>query len=77
MNLGKKLRAADLAVLVGYSEYYITRKFREETGFFLNDYIKFARMERAKLLLQSTDLSILEIAEQLGFATRRSGPSPA
>ena len=27
-------------------------------------------MERAKLLLQSTDLSILEIAEQLGFATR-------
>lgn len=70
MNLGKKLRAADLAVLVGYSEYYITRKFREETGFFLNDYIKFARMERAKLLLQSTDLSILEIAEQLGFATR-------
>lgn len=70
MNLGKKLRAADLAVLVGYSEYYITRKFREETGFFLNDYIKFARMERAKLLLRSTDRSVLEIAEQLGFATR-------
>lgn len=70
MNLGEKIRAADLAALAGYSEYYITRKFKEETGFFLNDYIKFARMERAKLLLQSTDLSILEIAERLGFATR-------
>lgn len=70
MNLGKKLRAADLAVLVGYSEYYITRKFRDETGFFLNDYIKFARMERAKLLLRNTELSVLEVAEQLGFATR-------
>mgnify|MGYP001031258042 CR=1 FL=1 len=70
MNLGEKIRAADLAALVGYSEYYITRKFKEETGFFLNDYLKFARMERAKLLLQNTDLSVLEIAGQLGFATR-------
>ncbi len=70
MNLGEKIRAADLAALAGYSEYYITRKFKEETGFFLNDYLKFARMERAKLLLQSTDLSVLEIAGQLGFATR-------
>ena len=70
MNLGEKIRASDLASLAGYSEYYITRKFKEETGFFINDYIKFARVERAKLLLQSTDLSILEIAGQLGFATR-------
>lgn len=70
MNLGEKIRAADLASLAGYSEYYITRKFKEETGYFINDYIKFAKMERAKLLLQSTDLSILEIAGQLGFATR-------
>ena len=70
MNLGEKIRAAGLAALAGYSEYYITRKFKEETGFFLNDYLKFARMERAKLLLQSTDLSVLEIAGQLGFATR-------
>lgn len=70
MNLGEKIRASDLASLAGYSEYYITRKFKEETGYFINDYLKFARMERAKLLLQSTDLSILEIAGQLGFATR-------
>lgn len=70
MNLGEKIRASDLAALAGYSEYYITRKFKEETGYFINDYLKFARMERAKLLLQSTDLSILEIAGQLGFATR-------
>lgn len=70
MNLGEKIHASDLASLAGYSEYYITRKFKEETGFFINDYLKFARMERAKLLLQSTDLSILEIAGQLGFATR-------
>ncbi len=70
MNLTEKIRAAKLASLTGYGEYYITRKFKEETGYFINDYIRFAKMERAKLLLQGTDLTVLEIAEQLGFATR-------
>ena len=32
MNLDKKIRAADLAMLVGYTEYYQTHKFKEETG---------------------------------------------
>lgn len=70
MNLAEKIRAADLASLSGYSEYYITRKFKAETGYFINDYIRFVKIERAKLLLQGTDLTVLEIAEQLGFATR-------
>lgn len=70
MNLTEKIRAADLASLSGYSEYYITRKFREETGYFINDYIRFVKIERAKLLLDGTDLTVLEIADQLGFATR-------
>lgn len=70
MNLTEKVRASDLAALAGYSEYYITRKFKEETGHFVNDYVKFAKIERAKALLQNTELSVLEIAEQLGFATR-------
>lgn len=70
MNLTEKIRAADLASLSGYSEYYITRKFREETGYFINDYIRFVKIERAKLLLDGTDLTVLEIADQLGFSTR-------
>jgi len=70
MNLTEKIRAADLAVLAGYSEYYITQKFKEETGFYINDYVKFAKIERAKVLLQNTDLSVMEISEQLGFTTR-------
>ena len=70
MNLAEKIRAADLAALVGYGEYYITRKFKEETGFFINDYVKFAKIERAKVLLQNTQMSVQEISEQLGFTTR-------
>lgn len=69
-HLGEKIMAADLAGHAGYSEYYITHKFREETGTSINDYIKFAKMERAKILLIGTGLSMQEISDQLGFSTR-------
>ena len=51
----------------GYSEYHLSRKFKEETGDHIRDYIKYARVERAKLLLATSDLSIKEIAEHLRF----------
>ena len=70
MHLDVKVQAKDLAELVGYTEYYITRKFKEETGYFISDYCKFAKIERAKVLLHSTELSIQEIADRLGFTTR-------
>lgn len=70
MHLDQKIRAADLAALAGYTEYYLTRKFREETGLSVSDYAKFAKIERAKVLLSSTDETVQDIAAQLGFGTR-------
>lgn len=70
MNLDQKILAADLAKQVGYTEYYLTRKFKEETGLSVANYAKFAKIERAKVLLKSTDQTVQEIAEQLGFGTR-------
>ncbi len=70
MHLHERIRAADLALIAGYGEYYLTQKFREETGYSFSDYVKFAKIERAKLLLQNTDQSIQEIANSLGFSTR-------
>ena len=70
MKQGDRIRAADLAALVGYGEYYTTHKFREETGLSVNDYIKCAKVERAKVLLTSTDQGVQEIAQALGFSSR-------
>ena len=70
MHLDQKIRASDLAVVAGYTEYYLTHKFKEETGLCINDYIKFAKIERAKILLKSTDQTVQEIAASLGFGTR-------
>lgn len=70
MHLSERILAADLAAIAGYGEYYLTQKFRKETGLSVNNYVKFAKIERAKMLLRSTDQSIQQIAEALGFATR-------
>lgn len=70
MHTDEKIRAADLARLVGYTEYYLTHKFRQETGFTVSDYVKNVKIERAKVLLKSSRKSIQEIAEELAFGTR-------
>lgn len=70
MHLDQKIRAADLAAVVGYTEYYLTHKFKAETGLCISDYIKFAKIERAKVLLKSTDQTVQEIAAALCFSTR-------
>ena len=64
------LSVSELAKRFGYAEYYLTRKFTSEMGISINDYIKTTRIERAKQLLVTTDLSIQEIAEKLQFCTR-------
>lgn len=70
LHLEQKIQAADLATQLGYDDYYITRRFKRETGYSLTNYIKFAKIERAKVLLQSTRLTVQQIADGLGFTTR-------
>lgn len=70
MHLGQKLTAEVLAERTGYAMYYLTKKFKEETGFTVRNYVKYARMERAKILLSSTKLSVEDISAQLGFGSR-------
>ena len=70
MNLDRSIRAQELADMIGYSVTYFTRRFREETGFGISDYVKAARIERAKILLETSDDSVQEISEKLGFTTR-------
>ncbi len=69
LSLDRKIRVADLAALVGYTEYYLTEKFKQETGQSVSSYIRFAKVERAKVLLETTELSVHEIADQLAFNT--------
>jgi AraC-like DNA-binding protein len=70
LHAEEKINVEDIAKRVGYTKYYLTRKFKEEMKCSLNDYIRQVRTERAKLLLTTTDLSIQDIADKLGFCSR-------
>ena len=59
-----------LASKAGYSDYYLSRKFREEVGMGIDDFIKEKKIEKAKVLLSSTHIPIYEISEKLSFGTR-------
>lgn len=59
-----------LAKRLGYSKYYLSALFKKETGCSVGDYIKIARIERAKVLLNNTDLNVENIWEEVGFSSR-------
>lgn len=59
-----------LAEHVDYTEYYLSRKFKAETGMSIKAYICQARMREARSLLSATNLSIQEIADRLRFCSR-------
>lgn len=66
----EKLSIDLLATRIGYTGYYLSRRFKEETGVSLNTYIKIVKIERAKMLLSTTQTSIQQISEELSFGTR-------
>jgi AraC family transcriptional regulator len=58
---------ATLAELCGISPRHLARMFKNTKGMTLTDYITEARVNRAKTLLNHSDLQIKEIAYQCGF----------
>lgn len=59
---------AELARLVNLSQYHFCRAFKEATGLPPHQYQVVLRMERAKELLATTRLSILEVSTAVGYA---------
>lgn len=70
LHISEKISIARLAKRAGYSEYYFSRKFKQEMGCSITEYITKEKMERAKLLLSTTNMSILDISMDLSFNSR-------
>jgi AraC family transcriptional regulator len=68
-HLGEDLPLAALAGAVGLSPYHFARLFRETTGLSPHQYLIRRRVERAKLLLATTERSLAAIAHDVGFAS--------
>lgn len=70
MHITEDLDIELLADKVGYTSYYLSRKFKKEVGTSVNSYIREHKIEYAKHLLATTQQSIQEISSALHFCSR-------
>src|SRR5262249_28855171 len=61
------LTLAGLAQELGMSKSHLSHRFRKTTGVTFRGYLLRTRLERAKVLLSSTEDSITEVAHAVGF----------
>lgn len=66
-NMSIKISNKLLADVAHMHPTHFIRYFKKETGQTPGDYVIQRKLERAKYLLESTELQISEISEQLGF----------
>ncbi|MEF7437085.1 response regulator [Paenibacillus lautus] len=67
-HYGEELTRTTLAEIVFLNPDYLARVFKKETGVSLGTYIIQARIRAAKHLLESTPLSVYQIAAKVGYA---------
>jgi len=67
MHYMKPLTITEVAEIAHMSRSHFHAVFKEETGHTFTEYLNDLRANAASILLQESDLSILEIASQCGF----------
>jgi len=68
-NLDQQVDLADLARRAAMSKRTFTRRFRDEVGLSPLQWLNQQRLDRARHLLETTELPVDRIAEQAGFGT--------
>ncbi|MFF9124467.1 GlxA family transcriptional regulator [Streptomyces sp. NPDC014889] len=71
-RLHEPIRLQDMAAREAMSVRTFTRRFREEAGVSPGQWLTQQRVERARHLLESTDLSMDQVARDAGFGTAQS-----
>ncbi|MFE8947503.1 GlxA family transcriptional regulator [Streptomyces sp. NPDC007856] len=71
-RLHEPIQLRDMAGQEAMSVRTFTRRFREEVGISPGQWLTQQRVERARQLLETTDLSIDQVAREAGFGTAQS-----
>jgi AraC family transcriptional regulator len=69
-SLEQDIKLANLAALVDMSQFHFARLFKQSMGISPHQYVIQQRVERAKKLLASSDLSLTNVALQCGFSSQ-------
>lgn len=66
-NCSDELSNTEIGAVFGYHPFYISRMLKEKKGITLRQYIISYRLKLAKKLLETTNKSAVEIADECGF----------
>ena len=66
-NYGKKIGLNELADVAGFTKYYLSRLYKKYYNENIMDYLIRLRMDKAKELLEKSELSVKQISIQVGF----------
>lgn len=69
---GEPLTLSYLAGKLGYSEYHVSKKFREISGMRLRDYLRYRKLAFALKDIRDTEDGILDIALRYGFSSHEA-----
>jgi AraC family transcriptional regulator len=68
-HLHQEIKLADLAALLGISQFHFCHLFKQSTAIPPYQYLLQQRIDKAKQLLKQTELSIVDIALSCGFSS--------
>ena len=68
-NYTEKITLSHLSKIFHYNKFYLSEKFKKETGRTIIDYVNHKRCNYADSLLKTTELKNEEIAEMCGFGS--------
>lgn len=66
------LTLQNLSSKLGYSEFYVSRKFKEISGMQFRDYLRYRRLAFAVKDIRDTDRRILDISISYGFSSHEA-----
>lgn len=70
-NFDKDVSLKETAAVVHLNSSYLSALFKEELGVTFSEYVTRKRVQEAKKLLLTTDLTIADIAEEVGYHTSK------
>ena len=70
LNYSDPISLDDLAKFSHLNKYYLSHSFKEETGISPIQYLNETRIKNAKILLESSNYSISEVARFTGFSSQ-------
>ncbi|MBR1757747.1 MAG: helix-turn-helix domain-containing protein [Lachnospiraceae bacterium] len=69
LHLEDDISLKAIAASLQYSPYYLGRKFKEEMGVGINEYVRTKKLALAKDLLMDSTISVKDVSDRLGFCS--------